>query len=53
MFDETEINNVVTNLISNNKIKIVNDFQYKSLDLDNVGYLETNQVPNKNRYRIR
>ena len=45
-----EINHVVTNLIDNHEVKIVNDFQYQSLDLDGV---ENNQVTIKKRYKMK
>lgn len=45
-----EINNVVTNLINNNEVKIVNDFQYQSLNLDDV---KNNQVTIKKRYKMK
>jgi hypothetical protein len=48
-----EINHVVTNLINNHEVKIINDFQYQSLDLDGVGYLDNNQVTNKKRYKMK
>lgn len=48
-----EINHVVTNLIDNHEVKIVNDFQYQRLDLDGVGYLDNNQVTNKKRYKMK
>ena len=41
-----EINHVVTNLIDNHEIKIINDFQYQSLDLDDVGNLKNNEITN-------
>ena len=41
-----EINHVVTNLIDNHEIKIINDFQYQSLDLDGVGNLKNNEIAN-------
>ena len=45
-----EINNVVTNLINNHEIKVVNDFQYQGLDLDEV---KNNQVTIKKRYKMK
>ena len=45
-----EINHVATNLINNQEIKVVNDFQYQSLDLDNV---KNNQVTIKKRYKMK
>lgn len=43
-----EINHVVTNLIDNHEVKIVNDFQYQSLDLDDV---KNNK--NKKRHKMK
>ena len=45
-----EINHVVTNLIDNHEVKIVNDFQYKRLDLDDV---KNNQVTIKKRHKMK
>ena len=45
-----EINHVVTNLINQHEVKIVNDFQYQSLDLDGVG---NNQVTIKKRHKMK
>ena len=45
-----EINHVVTNLIDNHEVKIVNNFQYQSLDLDGVG---NNQVTIKKRHKMK
>lgn len=50
IFENIEINNVVTNLISNNEVKVVNDFQYQSLDFDDV---KNNQVTIKKRYKMK
>ena len=46
-----EINHVVTNLIDNHEVKIVNDFQYQSLDLDGVGCVKNNE--NKKRHKMK
>ena len=48
-----EINHVVTNLINQHDIKVVNDFQYQSLELDGVENLDNNQVTNKKRYKMK
>ena len=45
-----EINHVVTNLIDNHEVKIVNDFQYQRLDLDDV---KNNQVTIKKRHKMK
>lgn len=45
-----EINHVVTNLIDKHEIKIINDFQYQSLDLDGV---KNNQVTIKKRHKMK
>jgi len=46
VLENMEINKVVTNLISNNEVKVVNNFQYQNLDLDGVGNLKNNEIAN-------
>jgi len=48
-----EINHVVNNLINNHEVKIVNDFQYQGLDLDDMKNLKNNQVTIKKRYKMK
>ena len=48
-----EIHKVVTNLINNDEVKVVNDFQYQILDLDDVKSLKNNQVTIKKRYKMK
>ena len=46
-----EINHVVTNLINQHDIKVVNDFQYQSLNLDGVGCEKNNA--NTKRHKMK